>query len=84
MSEWTREHTERLADALEGTCSNPEAVVEKLELDAEHTDYEDVLLDVNCERCSECGYWYIGFMEHSVNNEPICCDCMDQMDEVEE
>lgn len=50
---------EQLADALRDTCSTIEATMERLGFPMVDVDeVENELIDYDCERCSECGWWF--------------------------
>jgi formylmethanofuran dehydrogenase subunit E len=69
-----------MAEKLEGTCNSPEYILERTIEDhpcefEEVTDWKDVLLEVSCERCSECGYWAIQDCDEDSNGNPVCSSC---------
>lgn len=69
----TQQQLNGLADKLRGTCTTISEAIERLgisELDA--LDAEDLLLDVNCEQCQHCGWW---FECHELNEGRGCDDC---------
>lgn len=57
MSKLTEDQMEKIADALQGTCDTVEAVLEKMELEADVNDVEETVERLGIIRCPECGWW---------------------------
>lgn len=69
-----------MADYLDGTCKSIVEACQALELD-EGFDWDDALLDVNVERCSQCEWWHESCMLTAVEarNGFFCDQCLDDL-----
>lgn len=66
----------RLGDALRGTTDDPNHRAEVLGIEIDTFDIEDRLLDVQTERCRECGWWHESCM---LNEDAECEDCEEEL-----
>jgi hypothetical protein len=75
-----RAFLEMVAHDLFDTCNSIDSALDTLGLEGEFdaTDWEDWLLDVNCERCAGCGWWHDSSAlvdEEDDDNTGYCEDC---------
>jgi hypothetical protein len=76
----SREQLVQLGDTLQGTCMLVQAGLERIGLDPDDyqvDELEDQLLDINMECCQGCGWWDESSALADLDNEQAgyCADC---------
>lgn len=73
---------QEIHDLVVGYCApNMEHIAELLGCD--EGDIEDNLLDLNIEKCATCGYWFHEGGDVGENGEPMCSECVREIEETQ-
>ena len=74
---------QEIADSLSGTCDNIANVLERMDGNPDGYDVEEIdnaLLDLQVERCRDCGWWF-ECCELTSDDDEECGKCSDCREE---